>query len=312
MKSIILICALLAVSVGFCIGEYVIYKKIFVRKRYPTPAERYPVPQGDTYRPYREKLVEYMKLYDSLTHIDVYVKAFDGIRLRARYFEYSPDAPIEILVHGYRGSGFRNMGCHVERCMKLGHNALVVDQRGCGESEGEVISFGINESRDCMTWISYVQKNINKDAKIILFGVSMGASTVLCASGYDLPENVCAVIADCGFSSAKGIIKQVMKNSGQPSFLLYPLAKRGATAFGHFTPDAISPLSAMRSCMTPVMLIHGDNDKLVPYSMSKEIFDACTSEKRLVTFVGAGHTLSYISDPDKYISEITDFLSPLI
>lgn len=42
---------------------------------------------------------------------------------------------------------------------------------------------------------------MGSDARIILHGVSMGAATVLMASGETLPENVKAVIADCGYTS---------------------------------------------------------------------------------------------------------------
>ena len=41
----------------------------------------------------------------------------------------------------------------------------------------------------------------DKNAEIVLYGVSMGGATVMMASGEDLPGNVKAIIEDCGYSS---------------------------------------------------------------------------------------------------------------
>ena len=189
----------------------------------------------------------------------------------------------------------------------------MVDHRASGSSEGNVITFGINESRDCRAWIDLVIEKIDKDAKIILTGISMGAATVLIAAGRDdLPENVIGVIADCGYTSPKEIIKKTAKEMGYPAALTYPFIKLGARLFGHFNVDEFSPEKAMKKCKLPVIFFHGDVDDFVPHEMSKRNFDACTAEKkRLVTIEGAGHGVAFPVDEEAYLAALAEFFGDI-
>ncbi len=312
--TVIIIFILIAISVFIPVCSYLLFRKIFY---YPQSdkSQNHTSPEahkGKIYEPYKEKLLYHSSLTLTLPHTDVYIRSHDRLRLHGKYFEFDPDAPIEILFHGYKGSILRDLGGQIERCKNMGHNALAIDCRACGESEGDVISFGINERQDCLLWINFVIKNINPNARIILYGVSMGASTVLCVSAENLPENVVGIIADCGYSSPKEIIKRVMKNSHHGTSFLYPLARRGAISFGHFDPDEISPALAVGYARVPILFIHGEDDKFVPPSMSEYTFDLCASEKKLVMFKGAGHTLSYMTDPEKYTNEVREFFAPYL
>lgn len=119
------------------------------------------------------------------------------------------------MLHGYHGTPERDMCGGVQRCAKLGHSALVVEQRATGGSGGNVTTFGINESRDCLSWVDYMIETFGPNVQIILTGMSMGAATVLCAPARGLPENVIGILADCGYTSAKEIIQKV---AGQIKF----------------------------------------------------------------------------------------------
>ena len=139
------------------------------------------------FKNHQDVLAKWTNTMMSLNYEDVYIKSFDGLTLHAKYYKAKDGAPVEILFHGYKGSADRDMNGAVIRALENGRSALAVDQRACGTSGGTVISFGINECRDSLKWIDYVIESIDKDAKIILCGVSMGASTVLNATGLDLP-----------------------------------------------------------------------------------------------------------------------------
>ena len=141
---------------------------------------------------------------------------------------------MEIMFHGYRGNAERDLSGGIQRCFALGRSVLLVDQRTSCGSEGNVISFGINEHRDCLSWVDFAVKHFGPDIKIILTGISMGASTVLMAAGKELPKNVVGVLADCGFSSAREIIKKCARDLKIPADLIYPFIKLGAKIFGHF------------------------------------------------------------------------------
>ena len=273
----------------------------------------YQIPPGRIYDEHREQIVKWIKDSDELPHKKYSITSFDGLTLRGRFYEYSPDAPIEILFHGYQGNSRRDLCGGIFRCFDLGHSAFLIDNRSAGESDGNVITFGINERRDCLDWIKFTVENINPDAKIILTGVSMGAATVMMAASEDLPENVVGVLADCGYTSAKDIIKLVMKSMKLPAGLLYPFAILGAKIFGRFNLDEYSPIESMKKCKLPIMFIHGDDDRFVPREMSVRNFEACASERKvLVTVSKAGHGLCYPVNVTQYTDEMRDFFEPLL
>lgn len=278
-----------------------------VSRKEPRNKEEYPIPEGKIYEPWRDIMVQWMKQTRQLPHTDVSIRSFDGLILKGKYYEFAPGAPIELMMHGYRGEADRDLCGGVQRCFALGHSALVVDQRGCGASEGNVITFGIRESRDCLDWVQFIIRTFGKNVNILLTGISMGASTVLIAGGQPLPENVVGILADCGYTSARDIIKEVIRAMKLPPALAYPFVRLGAWLFGRFDLEKDAAIDAVKRCRVPVLFFHGEDDDYVPCRMSRENFDACASEKKLVTVPGAGHGLSFLIDPKRYLKEMSSF-----
>lgn len=289
---------------------YICFRLAFyVPRKKKTNPDEFPIPEGEIYEPYRKIMVDWMKATRKLPCEEFNITSFDGLNLHAKYYEYAPNATVEIMFHGYRGSAERDLCGGVKRCFTLGRNVLLVDQRTSCGSDGNVISFGINESKDCLSWIEFAIHHFGPDVKLILTGISMGASTVIMASGNPLPENVVGVLADCGFSSAKDIIKKVIRQMRLPANLLYPFVKLGAKIFGRFDLEENSPEEAIKNCKVPIILLHGEADDFVPCEMSKRNFDACTSAKQLITVPGAGHGLVFLVDTDRYLKEVCDFFT---
>ena len=270
------------------------------------------LPYGDIFAPYKEEMADWIMRASELPCKEVSVTSFDGLTLRGRYYEYAPGAPIELLMHGYKGNSVRDLSGGIFRCFALERNALLVDHRSAGNSEGKVITFGVNESRDCATWANFIVREIDPKARIILTGISMGAATVLTAAGYDLPKNVVGVLADCGYTSSEAIIKKVIRDMKLPADLLYPFARLGAKIFGEFDPDERSAVSSMKKCNLPVIFLHGNADNFVPAEMSKENYDACNAPKRLVIIPGAGHGLCFPADRERYLKEVREFFEPYL
>ena len=211
------------------------------------------------------------------------------------------------MFHGYRGNAESDLSGGVQRCFKLGRSSFIVDQRCSRKSGGNVITFGINEHRDCLCWIDFMIEHFGPDVKIILTGISMGASTVLMAAGKPLPKNVIGVLADCGYSSPKDIIKKVIRQMGLPASVGYFFVKLGARIYGHFDLEETSPESALKNCTVPVIFFHGEDDAFVPCDMSRINYEACSSKKKIVTVPGAGHGLSYPVAPEKYLASLREF-----
>ena len=287
------------------------FLKIFYTSRREKWPE-YPVPAGEIYEPHHEQMIEWIKYARALPHKEVSIQSFDGLTLRGTYFEFEKGLPIDILFHGYHGCAEQDLSGGVYRCQRLGHNVLIVDHRASGKSDGHVITFGINESRDALAWIHYALENIDPNAKILLGGISMGAATVMMTSAMELPENVKGTVADCGYTSAKDIIKKVIRDMKLPDNLLYPFVRLGAILFGRFDPDANSPIESMPNCRVPVIFFHGDEDAFVPMSMSEENHAACAAPKHLVITPKAGHGLCFPVDVDTYVTEIANFFAPFL
>jgi pimeloyl-ACP methyl ester carboxylesterase len=66
---------------------------------------------------------------------------------------------------------------------------LVTENRAHGQSEGECVGFGWNDRLDIVQWCKTLSDKTPEN-KIVLFGLSMGATAVCCAVGEDLPDNV--------------------------------------------------------------------------------------------------------------------------
>ena len=287
---------------------FICYKKVFYSpQRKPLGEDEYEFPPGKVYEPYYEEMLAWMKDLRARPHEDVSITSFDGLTLRGKYYEYAPDAPVELLFHGYQGYAERDLSGAVERCAALGRSALLIDQRGSGRSDGNVITFGVLERKDCLAWIDFATQKFGKEKKLIIGGISMGAATVMMAAGETLPDNVVCIMADCGYSSQKEIIKKVVREMRLPADMVYPFIRLGAKLFGKFNLDETTPIEAIKRCTKPLILIHGDEDDFVPYAMSADVFAVCPSQKKLVPIQGAGHGLAFPKDKAGYVGALRDF-----
>ena len=270
--------------------------------------DHYPLPKEEIYKPYHARMIEWIKAARAMPRERLEITSHDGLKLVSYYYEFAPGAPIEILFHGYRGDGERDLAAGIERCFKIGRSAIVIKQRASGESEGFIITFGIKERLDCIAWCKYITERFGEDVKIILTGISMGAATVMMASGEELPSSVVSVLADCGYTSPKEIIIKVMKDMKLPAAIFYPFVKLGARIFGGFDLEETSPIEAMQKTKLPIIFIHGDSDDFVPHYMSERLFEVCASKyKSFVTIEGAGHGLAYPQNMDKYLGALRNF-----
>ena len=262
---------------------------------------------GEQYRNYSELFLSYVKEEKEWDQKRVSIRSYDRKKLSARLYENGEGAPVAILMHGYRAEA-QNDFCGIMPILRrLGYTILLIDERACGKSEGVTITFGVKERKDCLSWIRYVQHHFGEKTKILLYGVSMGAATVMMAGSLGLPESVEAIVEDCGYTTPKEIILKTAKDMGLPANFLYPFARIGAWLFGGFDIEAASPLESVMQLKIPLLILHGYQDGFVPYSMGCRLFDTCTGPKRMETFEKGEHAVSVFSDPWKYESVLTSF-----
>lgn len=289
------------------LGAYYAYRVAFYSPR-DHEENIYDLPMGEQYDGKREVLHRCVRALSEVPFEEVRITSFDGKTLFGRYYHHMDGAPVQIMFHGYRGSAIRDFCGGAVLARKLGHNALIVDQRAHGRSQGTTITFGVLERYDCQSWARYVQKRFG-DVPIVLSGVSMGAATVLMATELDLPKTVCAVLADCPFSSPKEIIAKVAGEMGLPGKPAAVCCGLGALLYGRFRLGGSSAVSAVKNTKLPILLIHGQEDRFVPCDMSRRISKACGGDCELYTFPNAAHGFSYMTDPQHYETLTVSFLN---
>ena len=305
---ILSICAALVLAL-FCISYY-IYRVAFYSPKGNHPTLDVEM-RGRQYEAVREHIHRIAHVMERYPYESITIESHDGLKLHGRYYHLKDGAPVEILCHGYRSHPYRDCSGGHALSRKLGYNALVIDQRAHGESEGTTISFGINERLDCQRWAIYAANRFGPHVPLILSGLSMGAATVLMAAELDLPKSVCAIIADSPYSTPSAIIEKVCQDRRYPVSLCRPMISLAASLFGRFQIHGCTAKDAVRKAKVPILLIHGEDDRLVPWTMSQEIAQCCASPVFLEVFPHAGHGLCYVMDPQKYERAIVSFLTTI-
>lgn len=305
--------ALIAVGVMLILllaATYAIYQKAFYSP-HRHQNEIYSIPSGEQYQPHAEHLLSCIRRFDEMPCEYVEITSHDGLKLTGRYYHVQDGVPLAIGFHGYRSTAIRDFCGGGVTCIEEGMNLLIIDQRGQGASDGHTITFGVKERFDCLDWINYALNRFGSDTQIMLYGGSMGSATVLLASGLDMPKNVCGIIADCPYSSAKEIICKVCRDMKIPDRLAYPFIWLSAQLFGRFNLSAGNAAKAVKNANVPILIIHGEDDRFVPCEMSRKLHAANPDVITLETFPDAGHGISYVIDPVRYRKLVSGFIHKL-
>ena len=237
----------------------------------------------------------------------IWIKSYDGLNLAADFLPAEEPKGTLIVVHGYRSNNFLDFSCVFELYHGWNYNILAVHDRAHGESEGKYIGFGILDRHDVLSWVNYAVENIG--GNIFLDGMSMGASTVLMASGFELPDNVNGIIADCGFTSPWEECKHVLKrNFKLPAFPLLNICSFAVKCIAGYSLDEYSTLEALKTNRVPILFIHGSKDSFVPAYMGRQNYEACVAEKELIVVDGAEHAESYLKETERCEAVIKKFL----
>lgn len=251
-------------------------------------------------------------LLNDSNYTDEYITSSDNLKLHSYQIknETSSDKWV-ITVHGYTSEGI-NMSSYAKKYYDNGYNVLIPDLRAHGLSEGDYIGMGWDDRLDIISWINYIL-NEDPNAEIILHGVSMGAANVLMTSGEEIPSNVKAIVADCGYTSVwDEFAYQLDDLFSLPEFPILNVSSIVAKIrAGYFLGEA-SSIDQVKKSKTPILYIHGDQDDFVPYYMMEELYNATSSEKEMLTIKGAEHAKSSEVDPETYWTSVNNFINKYI
>lgn len=282
-------------------GTWLAYDIVF-RRSERRQADHHEIPPED--EGYREESVKNIDILLETPYEAVTIRSHDGLKLRGKFYEGRSGAPLLLFFHGYRSTAERDGSGGFSLCREKGWNAMMVDQRAHGESQGKTITFGAKERYDVLDWVSWAVRRFGEDQEIYLVGVSMGAATVLMAAGLGLPPQVKGVWADCGYSSTEGVLRHMIRRWKLPETLTFAAARLGGRIFGGFDVREITPLEAVKKAEVPILLIHGEDDNVVPHHMAEEIREACAAPVEIVSVPKAHHGMSFYVDNARYRSAV--------
>lgn len=247
-------------------------------------------------------------LINESNYYDEYINSFDNLKLHAYIVENKVKTDKwAIVVHGYAGNG-ELMSDKAKYFYEMGYNVLIPDLRGHGQSEGDYIGMGWDDRLDIISWVNHIIEK-NPKSEIALHGTSMGASTVLMTSGEDLPSNVKAIISDCAYTSVLDEFKYELKTFlNLSSFPLINITDLITMIRAGYSFKEASAINQVKKAKVPILFIHGDRDKFVPYDMMNKLYEAANSPKEKLTVEGAQHANSDLVNPSLYWLTVKYFL----
>ena len=242
---------------------------------------------------------------------DCYMKSKDGLVLHAHYLPAKNAKRFVLLSHGYKGNTFSDFA-YMARFLHENHcNLLFIDQRCCGASRGEYITFGALEQYDVQGWSYYIARRNKKRLPIYLYGESMGAASVLMASGQKLPKEVKGIIADCGFRSMKGQVKDMAANWFHLHWVGLLLLRLDlfCRIFAGFRMKDADTTKAMEENERPVLFFHGSDDTYVDQKNTIYNYLICQAPKEMYVIPEARHLCSAYAAPELYREKVLGFFA---
>ena len=298
---IVLAATLIIGSILYAVTVRDLTKKYFTRHRFSATTSkrnRKKIVAADN--DYREFMHAAVKNFSEVPFERMEVKSADGLKLVGRFYAAENTDKTVICIHGYCGTGLHDMSAIAPFFLKNGFNVLLVDNRAHGESEGNVIGYGVLDSLDVTVWINAL-KTAHPVKHTFLYGISMGAATAMMTAQYVRKNEVAGIIADCGYTSIYEQFRFMFRTlTPVPPVLIVPAIRRRAKKFAGYNIKSTDTREILSKTDIPVMFIHGDADKFVPPSMTEQNCRACASEHTLFEVRGAKHAQSYFCEKSEY------------
>lgn len=307
---IVLLSTVFAIILLLFLISFIIFRVIFVSPLQNDCDEEKPDPlMGDEFFKNAKRIEEGKAKLLKRKGEHICVVTDDGFKLYGEfYINPVPTENTVLCVHGYNSDAYGDFGVIANSLLNKGYNCLLLNHRHHAGSEGKYIGFGVLDSIDLIKWIEKINEKY-PDGKIILYGISMGAATVMQASNKYLSDNVVGIVEDCGFTTAWDEFKFVMKNSYHlPAFPVLNILNLYARLFIGFDLRESDSRKCIAETELPVLFIHGDADAFVPCFMAEECYAACNSRKEKYICSGAAHAQSYYKHTEEYEKTLYSFL----
>lgn len=249
----------------------------------------------------------YYEYFLSLEKEKVEIESHHGYHLHGLWIPNGDSDKTVVFCHGI---SWNLMGAvkYTEIFWNLGFNLLIYDHRNHGKSGGETTTYGLYEKYDLKSWLDWVEAKKGKGTYLGTHGESMGAATVLQHLGIDSRVKFC--VADCPYSDLNEIFKYTLKNeyhlSNMPILTVANLFTRWRAGL---SLQDVSPIATIKKVTTPILWIHGTEDRKVPPQMSIDMYNEKEHGiKKLWLVEGARHASACVADRDGYAKTIELFI----
>jgi pimeloyl-ACP methyl ester carboxylesterase len=209
-----------------------------------------------------------------------------------------------LMFHGY-GASKDSLLNAAAPLHELGYDLVLVDFPGYGGSPGSMTTIGYREAESVKTVFDWKRRRTT--GHIVLYGVSMGAASVLRAVGV-FGVSPDAVILESPFDRLSTTIGHRFTEMGLPAFpftqllLFWGGRLAGMDAFAH------DPAVYARSVQCPTLLMSGTLDRYVYPDEARSVFSSLAGAKTLKMFEGLGHQDLSVGDPKEWKIEVAQFL----
>ena len=229
-----------------------------------------------------------------------------GVEIFGDFFPAKDAHTCVIMAHGFAQNRYILLP-QLRLFHEMGHHALWFDQRAFGVSKESYGTFGLKEGEDIACLIRWVKKRCGKNIKILLFGVSMGAASVM--NALQFTDEADGVIEDCGFADISYGLEDIYKNINageQNPYLLEMFEKRMQEQ--KLSARDNCPQRFVQQSKVPVCIIHGTADTVISVKNAKRIYKKCTHPlSRMELFEGMEHALC-VTQKERYLQILEDFI----
>ena len=242
------------------------------------------------YFPQRE--LTYTPAAVGLEYNDVYLTAEDGVRIHA--WHVPGESPTTLLwLHGNAGNISHRLDNIAVLNRLTGLGVLIVDYRGYGLSGGRPSERGLYADAEAALDYLVTEAKLDPVQDVVLFGRSLGVGV---AAEIATRHDVRCVILESGFTSVRD-----MARVQNPAWIV-----AAAMTLVDARYDTLSKIGSVKS---PVMVLHGDRDDIVPFRMAQQLFAAAPEPKRFYAVRGAMHNDTYAAGGQAYFEAIQDFIA---
>lgn len=238
---------------------------------------------------------------------EVRIRSPYGYDLFAIYHPSENAQKTVVISHGITWSLYGSVK-YAALFRKRGYNVLLYDLRNHGRSGGSNTTFGFYEKYDLKAVVDWAFARLGPGGKVGTLGESLGAGITLQHAAID--ARIAFSIADCPFSDLTELFNYRLKQEYHlPAFPLLNVASLISGFLTGMRFETISPIRAMSKIETPILFIHGKEDRYICPEMSVALYNAKThGPRQLYLAPNAGHAQSLSKNRVEYDQQVGEFL----